>query len=338
MNINNITFSIIMPCYNSEEYLDAAVNSVINQSYPHWELIAVNDGSKDKTLDMLNKYAEKDPRIKVFSKENGGYASAVNYGLDRISSDYFLLMGSDDSLSVELFYEIHKNISTLPKLPDCIAFKTSIQYGQTSQIDSLTRFDTIAFDQNSSIKEYSEKHPDHSKIFFARDTSKCFKRELLEDLRYFGRFGIDADGIFSMLFCHKARSFASIPHVGYYWVLRECSVSSSSTISLEKNFDRLENWQKFYNELEKLEISEISKKEIDYLSFPTSILFELLLTSSIARKHSRFIKRCIRNLNKYKKRYNVENNNIRFKIFLFSATLYSIVDKIHSVLFKKNNK
>ena len=64
-----------MPCYNSELWVKNALDSIKNQTYPHWELIVVNDGSKDNTPDILNEYAESDERIKVFSKENGGYVS-----------------------------------------------------------------------------------------------------------------------------------------------------------------------------------------------------------------------------------------------------------------------
>ena len=105
-------FSIIMPCYNSEKYVDNAVQSIIGQTYDNWELIAINDGSTDRTPEILNNYAEKDARIKVISKDNGGYCSAVNMGLDYVCGTYFLFMGSDDGLLESALESIFKKAGT----------------------------------------------------------------------------------------------------------------------------------------------------------------------------------------------------------------------------------
>ena len=71
MTENNIKFSVIMPCYNSEQYVKKAIDSILNQTYGNWELIAVNDGSADSTPEILAEASLKDSRIKVFTKENG---------------------------------------------------------------------------------------------------------------------------------------------------------------------------------------------------------------------------------------------------------------------------
>ena len=105
-------FSIIMPCYNSESYVDSAVQSIIGQTYDNWELIAINDGSTDRTPEILNNYAEKDARIRVLSKDNGGYCSAVNMGLDYVSGTYFMFIGSDDGLSKSALESIFDKAST----------------------------------------------------------------------------------------------------------------------------------------------------------------------------------------------------------------------------------
>ena len=72
--------SIIVPVYNSEKHLKECLDSLINQTYKNIEIICVNDGSTDNSLNILNEYAKKDNRIKIFSKENGGMASARNLG------------------------------------------------------------------------------------------------------------------------------------------------------------------------------------------------------------------------------------------------------------------
>jgi len=256
-----------MPCYNSEGYVRDALESIVNQSYSNWELIAVNDGSTDTTLDILTAYAAQDPRIKVHSKPNGGYVSAVNFGLDRITGDYFLLLGSDDKLAPTILSEIFEYIYIDELQPDCIAFRTICTLNNIEQgLDSYTRFHDPVFSQNTSFAAFQKEHPEHSAIFTVRDTSKCYRRDILNGLRYFGTYGMDADGIFSMLVCHNAASFLVIPADGYIWTLRPDSLSARKT-TFERECDRLSNWIQFFEALQKLEPNEITESEKERLEW-----------------------------------------------------------------------
>ena len=286
--MNRLCFSVIMPCYNSERYVSDSINSVINQTYTNWELILVNDGSTDNTLDLINEYAANDERIKVFSKENGGYATAVNFGLDNISGDYFLFLGSDDRLGEDLFERLFEQIELLEKFPDMIAFRTRYVFnGSVGGLDKYTNFDSVAFNE-CKIKEFIEKDPVNSDIFSIRDTSRCYKRELLGDTRYFGKTGMDADGIFSMLICHKANSFLNVPVDGYFWTLRSDSVSA--TPSLKKHLDRIANWHAFFEFIAENYEDEITETEKKYLSGSSSFIVELALLPKLAIKYRKYIK------------------------------------------------
>ena len=260
-----LVFSVIMPCYNSEAYVKNALESIIDQSWPHWELITVNDGSIDKTLGILREYAEKDSRIKVYSKENGGYVSAVNLGLEHISGDYFLMMGSDDALRTDLFATLADAIGD--QQPDCIAFQTEIiQDGVNLGVESITQFREGAAKFQTTLAEFSEEYPGQSEIFFARDTSKCYHQRILGDLRYYGRYGLDADGIFSMLLCHKAESFQVIPVVGYYWTVRGDSLSGRKRTFVQI-CDCVSNWIQFFREVNRCNyrLAETEKRYLYYL-------------------------------------------------------------------------
>lgn len=76
--------SIIVPVYNAERTLGECVDSILSQTYPHFELLLVDDGSKDKSGAICDVYATKDSRIRVFHKLNGGVSSARNLGIDNI--------------------------------------------------------------------------------------------------------------------------------------------------------------------------------------------------------------------------------------------------------------
>ena len=90
--------TIIVPCYNAEEYIAECLDSIINQFYKNWEAICINDGSKDETEHILYSYALKDNRIKVFSQINGGVSIARNRGLEEAKGEYICFVDSDDTI------------------------------------------------------------------------------------------------------------------------------------------------------------------------------------------------------------------------------------------------
>ena len=88
--------SIIIPAYNAEKYLANTIQSVINQTFTDWELIIINDGSTDGTLELINNFQDKDSRIKVFSYENAGVAHSRNRGIAKAKSEYIAFLDADD--------------------------------------------------------------------------------------------------------------------------------------------------------------------------------------------------------------------------------------------------
>lgn len=286
--MESCVFSVIMPCYNSQAYVTKAIESIANQIYRDWELVIINDGSTDNTLSIIKEYAANDKRIKVHTKENGGYATAVNLGLDNISGDYFLFLGSDDYLGNDLFEKLFEQIVSLNKRPDMISFRTRLVHdGIIGKIEKYTDFNSVAYNE-CTITEFIEKDPVNSAIFSIRDTSRCYKRELLGDVRYFGKTGMDADGIFSMLMCHKAHSFLNVPIDGYFWTLRNDSVSASP--SLYKQIDRISNWHEFFEAISEFYSEEITKTERQYITVASHLIVELSSNFKNALKYRKFIK------------------------------------------------
>lgn len=91
-------FSLVMPAYNSEKTIAESIDTVIAQTCGDWELIVVNDGSQDSTLDIVKSYVSSDGRIRVFSQENAGTAAANNFGISQAVGDYITIFPSDDWL------------------------------------------------------------------------------------------------------------------------------------------------------------------------------------------------------------------------------------------------
>ena len=88
--------SIITPLYNAERFVSQTIESVLAQTYTHWEMIVINDGSKDNSEAVVKAYVEKDSRIKLFSQPNAGSAAARNNGIRRAEGRYIALLDADD--------------------------------------------------------------------------------------------------------------------------------------------------------------------------------------------------------------------------------------------------
>lgn len=94
--------SILIPCYNVEQYLPQCLDSIINQTYHDLQIVLVDDGSSDNTLAVAQQYAAKDSRIEVYHQENQGVAAARNVLLSKIKGDYFLFVDSDDWIEPDM--------------------------------------------------------------------------------------------------------------------------------------------------------------------------------------------------------------------------------------------
>lgn len=97
--------SIIVPCYNQAQYLGEALQSILGQTYTHWECIIVNDGSQDCIEEIAKQWVEKDSRFVYLKKENGGLSSARNLGLENAKGDYIQFLDCDDCLEISKLFK-----------------------------------------------------------------------------------------------------------------------------------------------------------------------------------------------------------------------------------------
>lgn len=117
--------SIITPCYNGGKYIAETINSVLNQTYKNWEMIIVDDGSKDNSAEIVRTFCERDKRIKLISQENRGSAAARNNGIKRANGRYIALLDADDLwepefLSSQLTFMKEKNAVCVYSSYKCI--------------------------------------------------------------------------------------------------------------------------------------------------------------------------------------------------------------------------
>lgn len=108
--MNNLV-SVIVPIYNSEKYLEECLNSIINQTYKNLEIILINDGSLDKSMEICNLYKEKDNRVIVFDQVNKGVSFTRNFGISISKGDYIIFVDSDDYIELNMIEKMFSVIT-----------------------------------------------------------------------------------------------------------------------------------------------------------------------------------------------------------------------------------
>lgn len=132
-------FSVIIPVYNVEKYLDECVNSVLAQDFQDYEIILVNDGSTDNSGKKCDVYAEKYSQIKVVHKENGGLSDARNFGIKEAQGDYLIFLDSDD------FWKGKNRLSEISSITENQNQPDIIFYGITQFFDGQTHIELNTF-------------------------------------------------------------------------------------------------------------------------------------------------------------------------------------------------
>ena len=130
--------SIIVPIYNSEKYLDKLLNNLIHQTYKNIEIILIDDGSIDNSLNICNKFKQSDHRIKVISKKNEGVSFARNKGIKVSSGDYVVFVDSDDNVNIDYIKTLLDNVIDKKCLVKC-NYKKKLKIGLYNSGDFLEK-------------------------------------------------------------------------------------------------------------------------------------------------------------------------------------------------------
>lgn len=226
--------SVIVPVYKVEKYLNRCVNTIINQTYSKLEIILVDDGSPDKSGDLCDALAEKDNRIKVIHKQNGGLSSARNAGLAVASGDYVSFVDSDDWLSTSIY---EKCISIIAKEKcDVVDFKPVYSSSENDTIVEESNTEPVVVIGEQILYDYLLRGQTEKCPFSV--CRKVYKRELFNEIGFpIGKVNEDIATNFKVL--EKCSKLIHIDDIGYYYFQNnEGSITSGSL--KKKDFDLLD--------------------------------------------------------------------------------------------------
>ena len=197
------TISVIIPVYNTEKYLRRCIDSVLAQSYQDFELLLIDDGSKDSSGAICDEYAAKDARVRVFHKENGGVSSARNVGLDHARGEWITFVDSDDWVHPQYFDFLLCAIENAD-ISHCgmIRVKNDDLEEDVQQISPIRIQDTDKMNFGEAA--------DHC-------WGKLFRREIVEKLKFEESVSFGEDKLFTAIALQTGKKLAVIDNVLYYY-------------------------------------------------------------------------------------------------------------------------
>ena len=294
--------SVIVPVYNVENYLRACVDSIIAQTYDNLEIILVDDGSPDNCPAICDEYAEKDSRIKVIHKENGGVSSARNYGIDASKGLYITFIDSDDTVAENWIEGLYETINDYDL--------------------SIAGITYVNDENRSSSSPIGKEFVDLIKSsLFGYACNKLYKRDAIGDLRFASIQREDI--IFNLSLFSSGKTYTLVDSHGYYYFQRNNSLLHEVAIpNIQAIFEFEENIQRSIFDLSETDQSVIYNYVM--YSYVVDYIYKLLLSKSIlAKEKKRLIKEIISYQPLQKKLKKEYADNTLYRIFYYGIALKS---------------
>ena len=323
--MNECKLSIIVPVYGVEKYIDKCLNSLVKQSLKEIEIIVVNDGTKDNSQKIIDKYVKKYPdKIKSYIKENGGQGSARNYGLKKATGEYIGYVDSDDFVEKDMYKKLYnKAKENNYDIVVCGNYNVSEDY-QNKNIDAF-------------INNYNT---DLENIFFGKMAvwNKIYKRDILikNKLEFKEKVWYE-DLAFTLKAIMNSNTFAFIDEPLYDYLIREGSTMNNSNV--QRNLEILDAFNDILSYIQHNKKEEYFNK-IEFLAIDhiyISAIVRVLKADSDKNIKKETIEKLINYMNKnfpnYKsnKYINTLSKNRKIIYKLINIKMYGLINLIFKV-------
>lgn len=266
-------YSIIIPVYKAEKFLDVSVKSVLNQTFQDFEIVLVDDGSSDNSPALCDEWAKKDSRIKVIHKVNEGVSAARNDGIKAAKGEYILFLDADDYYHPDLLKTL---IPYTGQKKQVVYF--SYAYVFNNDTSNLTALPEI--EQSFSCKLNSEK--DRFNLFkklFKEDNFSgisvrgCYNREFLiaNNLFFNTNYAISEDILFNLQLLFYLDEYIETGFLGYYYIMQESSCAHTNL---------LRGCMDLYSKMSYETFSNLKNRGFDYVVENYWVIHEMLLQAS----------------------------------------------------------
>ena len=250
-------FSIVVPVYNVEDYIERCLDSIKNQTYNDYEVIVINDGTKDNSMDIVKKY-----NVKVINQKNQGLSVARNNGVKAATGDYLIFLDSDDYWKPKLLEKINKS---LDNNPDIVRF----QIQNVDENNKITKYSEETFKGLNGVEAFNKIVKYH---FVENAWCYAIKRKYYLDNKFkFAKETFHEDFGLIPLVIIKANIVNSIDYIGYNYFIRNGSIMNTDDYNKTKK-----KVNDFYNHYKYL-VKESNKLNVDTTIFNSYLANSIIL-------------------------------------------------------------
>lgn len=208
--------SVIVPVYKVEPHLDKCISSIVNQTYKNLEIILVDDGSPDNCPAMCDAWAEKDSRIRVIHKTNGGLSDARNAGMAVATGELMAFVDSDDWIAPDMYEHLYRRLAE--DNSDIAACGVQMIWEDKTPSRALTREGSCVLNQEEAMQAIIEESWLKQPVWY-----KLYKTALVRDI-LFPKGKCHEDVFWSYQAVGSAKKVSVSDHVGYYYLQRGGSI------------------------------------------------------------------------------------------------------------------
>ena len=283
-----IKVSVIVPVYNVEKYLDKCLKSLVNQTLKDIEIIVVNDGTKDNSQKIVDKYVKKYPKlVKSYIKENGGLSSARNYGLKYAKGEYIAFVDSDDYVENDMYEKLYNK--ALEKDFDMVVCNLKYIY-DTKEVNAFSNINKDILTKEEIKKSMLTIYPSA--------WNKLFNKRLFENKVLFKEKVWFEDVEFLYRLYPYINSIGKIDDYLYNYVQRDGAITSVFDDRLYNYIDNFNGIIKFYKE-KKLYKEYEKELEYCYVRYIYATFLKRAANFNDKKMYKKAVDTAIRNVKKY---------------------------------------
>lgn len=272
--------SVVVPIYNQERFLDKSISSILNQTYKNIELIAVNDGSTDKSLDIMNKYKQIDDRIIIVDKKNGGLVDATSAGIRAASGDWISFVDPDDYVDRDFIFNLlsqaGENTDIVAGGIDVIEYNCNKTIHKAVFLDNEKKYTGKQLEILKRDFFWDKKKAKEIRPIFHSRCNKIYRigivKSIVEDYSRYKAVSMGEDSMFTYLVLRNANEVTTCARpAGYYYCVRRDS-------SMTRNVDHNKLYEKYLttlNNYKQLLEEKNDNKDMAYELFYSQVRFSL---------------------------------------------------------------
>lgn len=305
--------SVIVPVYNSEKYIHKCIDSILNQSYKNIEVLLINDGSVDNSLEILKEYAKTYNFIKIFSHQNRGVGFTRNFGIQEAQGEYIIFVDSDDYIDQDYIEVLLESIENYDA-----TFSGYKSINENSKIISINSLDKSEW----------------AKYKYTGILGKIYKSEYLKRNKiFYPDYKVGEDLYFALLVINKGANINTIDYCGYNYVHN----NKSATNSIKEKYDMLVIFKDLYDKV-KNNLDDTSKLFHFYIK---AMLYSIILQKSILtpKEMNEMFSQTMKWVKTKRKKigifnYKLESFKIKFLVNLFVGGYYIKINRLLFIMLK----